>query len=265
MNPKTLVHQTYASLADRYDGCERINGLYARHLAQALAPRAGHRILDLAAGTGLCTRALRECAPDLSITAVDLTREMLAQAQKKLGTNAQFSAQDAECLAFADASFDIVNCGMGIYLFPNLPVALREMYRVTRAGGRVGVSIPGRGLPEVEQTLENFFQNHKPGAPRRSQPDTQAMALGIEYAIALTGFSNVQSRIVHEQVFFPNVQSLAEAMEGSGVRKLFLRGADRSLSDSEWQELLATFQRVCRTPNGLILPVQVILVTGERA
>jgi ubiquinone/menaquinone biosynthesis C-methylase UbiE len=264
MNYKTKISETYDSLATRYDGCERINGARARVLAQTLAPRAGERVLDLAAGTGLCTLALRECAPDLSVVATDLSKEMLYCAYTKIGRGAQFAVQDAEHLALASNYFDVVNCGMGVYLFPQLVDAMREMYRVAKPGGRVGFSFPGRGLPQVEEAIGQLVQTYMPAVPLLQQPESKVMAQGFESALASVGFTHVRSNIVPERILFPDMDALAQALEGSGVRALFLGVDAPPLPDSVWQEFLAIFQRLCATSGGVLIQSHVIIVMGER-
>src|SRR5947207_9091029 len=83
---------------------------YARDLAERLAARSPERVLEIAAGTGVVTRAMAALLPpDVSIIATDLNLPMLEQA-KAIGTTraVDWRQADAMDLPFDDAAFDAV-------------------------------------------------------------------------------------------------------------------------------------------------------------
>jgi ubiquinone/menaquinone biosynthesis C-methylase UbiE len=79
------------------------------------------------------------------VSGIDLSGAILQEAQRavrKAGlTNVELRKMDAEHLEFPDQAFDVVTCAFALFLFPNIEAALREMYRVCKPGGYVGVSI----------------------------------------------------------------------------------------------------------------------------
>ena len=94
---------------------------YAEDLAGRLCSRRVSRVLELAAGTGVVTRALaRELPRDCEIVATDLNQAMLDQAAA-LGTARplEWRQADAMQLPFEDASFDAVACQFGVMFFPD--------------------------------------------------------------------------------------------------------------------------------------------------
>lgn len=110
---------------------------YAADLVDRLRPRAPHRILELACGTGVVTRAMAAGLPEpSSIVATDLNPGMLEQA-KKLGVTrpVEWQVADATALPFADGSFDAVVCQFGAMFFPDKPQAYSEVRRVLAADG----------------------------------------------------------------------------------------------------------------------------------
>lgn len=110
---------------------------YARDLAERLAARAPKDVLEVAAGTGVVTRALDAMLPaQVSITATDLNQPMLDQGAK-IGTKRKVRWQQADALRlpFADLSFDAVVCQFGVMFFPDRPEAYAEALRVLRPGG----------------------------------------------------------------------------------------------------------------------------------
>jgi SAM-dependent methyltransferase len=95
-------------------------------------------VLEIACGTGLVTRRLRERVdPGLRVVATDLSAIMLRYAREKLGDGDGIEWQEADALAlpFADRSFGAVVCGFGIMFVPDRQAMLREARRVLVAGG----------------------------------------------------------------------------------------------------------------------------------
>jgi len=109
---------------------------YAEDLAQRVAAKPVRRVLEVAAGTGVVTRALAAALPDAEIVATDLNQAMLDHAAA-VGTMrpVEWRQADAMRLPFADAEFDAVVCQFGVMFFPDKPKAFAEARRVLRGGG----------------------------------------------------------------------------------------------------------------------------------
>ena len=109
----------------------------ARIVALAEAT-ATDEVLDIATGGGHTALALARVA--VTVTATDLTAEMLAAAEAHLrsagAANVRFELADAQALPFPDASFDIVTCRIAPHHFPHPDRFVREARRVLRPGGR---------------------------------------------------------------------------------------------------------------------------------
>jgi len=110
-------------------------------IVDGLAPAAGEQVLDVAAGAAHLGRAL---APHVAhVSAIDLTPEMLEQGQhlasrQGLG-NIAFQVGNATALPWLDAQFDLVACRIVLHQVADPGAVVREMVRVTRACGRIGV------------------------------------------------------------------------------------------------------------------------------
>ena len=113
---------------------------YADDLAARVAGVVQHRparVLEIAAGTGVVTRALAQRLPASgAIVATDLNQAMLDQA---IATGAarpvEWRQADAMRLPFSDAAFDVVACQFGAMFFPDKAAAYTEARRVLRPGG----------------------------------------------------------------------------------------------------------------------------------
>jgi ubiquinone/menaquinone biosynthesis C-methylase UbiE len=114
-----------------------IFGPYAADLVNRLASRSVTRVLEIAAGTGVVTRALASVLPErVAIVATDLNQPMLDEAST-LGTErpVEWRQADAMQLPFGDGTFDAVVCQFGVMFFPDKSKAFSEARRVLRPGG----------------------------------------------------------------------------------------------------------------------------------
>lgn len=110
---------------------------YAADLARRLESRPLSRLLEIAAGTGVATRAIASTLPPrVSIVATDLNPAMLERASA-IGTSraVEWRAADATELPFPDRTFDAVVCQFGAMFFPEKVTAFSEARRVLRPGG----------------------------------------------------------------------------------------------------------------------------------
>ncbi len=110
-------------------------------LCEAADVRTDERVLDVAAGNGNATlAAARRGARVVSTDYVDgLLERGRARADAEC-LSVQFELADAEALPFADASFDVVLSTFGVMFAPDQAQAAREMLRVCRRGGRIGLA-----------------------------------------------------------------------------------------------------------------------------
>ena len=112
---------------------------YAQDLAARAAELAPLRVLEIAAGTGVLTRALVSVLPTTAaIVATDLNPHMLDQARAR-GTDRPVDWQQADAMAlpFADDSFDLVVCQFGAMFFPDKRRGFAEARRVLKTGGHL--------------------------------------------------------------------------------------------------------------------------------
>ena len=119
-------------------------GPYAGFLAERLPPQPGGDVLEIACGTGLVTRRLRErLHPSVRLVATDLSQAMLEYARGRFpgDGNTEWQEADAMRLPFRDGAFGAVVCGFGMMFMPDKPAALREVRRVLRANGSLLFSV----------------------------------------------------------------------------------------------------------------------------
>jgi len=137
------VAQMFDGVARRYDVTNTVlsaglDKYWRKRTRQCLELRPGQHVLDLAAGTGVSTAELMRSGA--SAVACDFSLGMLrAGRSARSRQHVPFVAGDGMHLPFADESFDAVTISFGLRNIVDVPLALREMARVVRPGGRLVV------------------------------------------------------------------------------------------------------------------------------
>jgi len=142
------VRSVFDSVAPKYDlmndlmsaGLHRVWKRYTLTVAQA---QPGHQVLDIAGGTGdLSLGFARQVGPTGLVVHTDINEAMLREGRDRLldeGVVLPSMVCDAEKLPFADGSFDIVSVAFGLRNMTHKDLALAEMHRVLRTGGKLVV------------------------------------------------------------------------------------------------------------------------------
>ena len=133
------VASMFDAVAKKYDSTNNVLSggnavLWRAAMVRAVEPMAGERILDIAAGTGTSSAALQRHG--VTVIALDFSAGMVAEGRRK-HRNIEFVEADAEKLPFGDDEFDAVAISFGLRNVNAPKVALAEMYRVLKPGGRV--------------------------------------------------------------------------------------------------------------------------------
>lgn len=119
---------------------------------KAIDPQPGERILDIACGTGTSSSALTRTGAN--VVGLDFSAGMLEQARRK-HSNLEFVEGDAMKLPFHSDEFDAVTISFGLRNVSDPKVALSEMYRVLKPGGRLVITEFSR--PPVALLRAGYF------------------------------------------------------------------------------------------------------------
>ena len=214
---------------------------YAEDLAARLRSRRVSRVLELAAGTGVVTRALaRELPRECEIVATDLNQAMLDQAAA-IGTAraVEWRQADAMQIPFANASFDALVCQFGVMFFPERPKAFAEMRRVLKPGGVLLFNTWDRiedneFADVVTQALARLFPSDPPRFKARTPHgyhDTDA----IRRDVAAGGFAaaRIDTIAARSRADSPRIPAIAYC-QGTPLRtEIEARGAGRLAEATE--------------------------------
>jgi SAM-dependent methyltransferase len=233
--------------------------------------RTGHRVLDVAAGTGEQTlRIAQRVGPTGYILATDISTSMLnlaAEAIRDAGlTNVETRVMDAANIELEADSFDAVMCRQGLMFFPEPVKALSGMRRVVKPGSRVVALVwssaeknPYHGLPlAIVRRIGNM---PPPGA---GQPGM--FALGepsiLEGGFRAAGFLNIVIQAV------PLLRRFASAAEAIKIMQTpLLQRVTAKLSETEREKAQAEAEREFgrfQGPNGTELPGEVLIAAGTK-
>ena len=206
------VREMFTAIAPRYDLLNHllsahVDKLWWRRTARALAPvlaRPDARALDLCCGTGDMAFALRKTAKQAQITGADFSHAMLRLAREKTRSQDPITWIEADALRlpFPDASFDLVTSAFGFRNLADYDAGLREILRVLKPGGEVGIlefSEP-RGL--VGKAYRFYF--------RAVLPRIGTLISGVKGAYAYLPASVEQ---------FPSPAEMLERMRSAGFEQ----------------------------------------------
>ena len=143
---------------------------FAADLAQRAASFSPSAVLEIAAGTGVVTRALApKLSPRASYVVTDLNQPMLDYAASRQAPDSRIKWRQADALAlpFENAAFDLVCCQFGAMFFPDRSSAYREAKRVLKPGGHFLFNVWDRieenvFADDVTNALARIFPNDPP-------------------------------------------------------------------------------------------------------
>jgi len=191
---------------------------YAQDLAQRVEASNPALVLEIAAGTGILSRCLRDTLPaSVRLTVTDLNAPMLDRAQSKFrpGEQAEFQTADAMLLPFRDEAFDAVACQFGVMFFPDPDRCNREVFRVLEPGGAYVFNSwashednPfGRIAHEV---VASFFLEDPPQFYK--VPFSCSDPAPIRASLAEAGFVEIETAAVTRRGTIPDAEAFARGL-----------------------------------------------------
>jgi SAM-dependent methyltransferase len=232
------------------------------HLLARLSPLPGERWLDLACGAGAV--AMRAASEGADVTGVDLAPALIEAAKRRAaeqGFSIEYRVGDCENLPFEDAGFDVVSSSVGFIFAPDHAAAARELARVTKPGGRVGISAwePTGGVADLVQ-LQSRFQ----------PPPPEGVGLPFDWARREHAEELLGDAFELE---FDEGDAPQTGESGERIWQLFLSGVGpmKALHDSleperaeELHGAMVDFFEGFRTNGGISQPRPYVLILGTR-
>ncbi|MEQ1805621.1 MAG: methyltransferase domain-containing protein [Burkholderiaceae bacterium] len=229
----------------------------------ALMP--GERVLDVACGTGLVSlAAAASVGPHGHVHGVDLSGHMVGAAQQRAAdrgiAHTSFTRMDGEALDFPDASFDVVMCALGLMYMPDPAQAVREMRRVLRPGGRLGLSVWGErsrcGWSAVFEIVDAEVASEVcPLFFRLGQQDTLA------HLCADAGFDIVEQRRIESTLAYVDADEACDASFIGGPVALAWSRFDVQTRERVRARYLASID-TWRSAQGYLVPGEFVVLAA---
>jgi ubiquinone/menaquinone biosynthesis C-methylase UbiE len=191
---------------------------YAVDLVSRLDLPENAAVLELACGTGIVTRRLRNrLGSKARLIATDLNGAMMSYAARKFRIEeaVEWKQADATDLPFEDQSFDVAVCQFGLMFFPDKEKAVRETYRVLKPGGiflfNVWDTIEQNDLALIAHTvISKFFENNPPDF--YEVPFSFHDPEMIESLVRAAGFSKVEVSLLPLDAIGSSAQDAAKGL-----------------------------------------------------
>jgi len=168
--------------------------IVGENICEAVDLRAGQRVLDVAAGNGNATLAAARRFAD--VVSTDYVGELLERGRERAAADrlpVAFQEADAENLPFPDASFDVALSTFGVMFTPNHEKAAKELLRVCRPGGKIGLAnwTPESFIGRLFKTIGRYV----PPAPGLKSPAMWGSKPHLDALFGAEAAVNAQSRV----------------------------------------------------------------------
>jgi ubiquinone/menaquinone biosynthesis C-methylase UbiE len=255
-----------AELYERYVA-RYILGPWAPLLVDAACLTAGERVLDVACGTGVVTRAAaKRVGPAGQVIGVDLNPGMIEVARSLTappGAPIEWLERSALDLQLANASVDVVLCQQGLQFFADRALAMQEMRRVLVHGGRLALSVwTGAGIynSAVGEALARFMCEEAAVrfcASRHVPAEEELRRLATEVR-----FSDVEVRVSRIEIHLPRLDKFTlDHLAATPVAPV-IAAADREASNKIGASVMQLLQRYA-DGDGITYPEETHVLTAR--
>jgi ubiquinone/menaquinone biosynthesis C-methylase UbiE len=234
--------------------------------------RAGHRVLDVAAGTGEQTLlAARRVGPTGYVLATDISASMMSLAAAAIRearlANVETRVMDAANIELEADSFDAVICRQGLMLFPEPVKALVEMRRVVKPGSRVAAVVWSSAEKNPHQALPLTIVRRIGNLPSPGAGQPGLFAMGepaiLEGVFRAAGFLDIVIQPVPLVRRFTSTAEVARHTAGNPVvQQLIAKLSDRE-RERAWVAIEQGFSRF-QGPNGVELSGERLVAAGSK-
>jgi ubiquinone/menaquinone biosynthesis C-methylase UbiE len=242
-------------LAHHYEQVSAVHQFKAGQvLIEELAVALGEKILDVGSGTGLLAEYVAGLVgPTGSVVGIDPLPLRIILAQQKEQPNLSFKVSSAYNLReFPEASFDVVYLNAVLHWLPDKLGPLREIHRVLKTGGRLGISTGSKDHPNQLQEIKALVLSREPYnryAEASGGMAHRVSAGELEGLLKQTGFAVKKLAVRPHVRYHPTPEAAIEFAEASSFGN-FLGHLPAELRTAAGEEIMRELEQY-RTPEGI--------------
>ena len=298
---KELDAASYDGVAEAFDRpSQRLSGKAADRLTSLVRVTSADRVLDVGTGTGLLPFGLASASEaPASILGIDISSGMIETARRRLhderhdDPRIRFERMDAEQLDLESDSFDVALSAFALTHVPRPELAMREIFRVLRPGGRLGIALGSRppspsgaqlrhAVSEIARRIEQWRGRrltadlldrivdrriggsvHVPeGAPLATQlnrvPLLRALARDAGFEAIDTSWRNYQNEVESPDEFW----DIHRTIRSDSRKRLLV--APPGVEQQVREEFMAECRRTLARGGVMTFPISVVFVTARK-
>ncbi len=266
---KDRITGVFSRSAELYD---QIGPKFFSHYGNRVVAHAniapGTAVLDIACGRGaLLFPAQKKVGQSGRVIGIDLAEGMVAQTRGDIANlgveNVAVLHMDAEKLQFQAESFDVVLCGFALFFFPNLELALAEIYRVLKPNGVFAISTFG----DLDERWEKVRELNRSYYKRiHSGPEVETNSLNsrqiLEETLSTAGFRKIEIVAEELEIYYQDEKEWWAAGWTHGFRG-FLEMLDEKTLRAYQSEVFQALREI-KDEQGIPDSVQVLLTRAIR-
>jgi len=268
---REYTRTAWNATAEKYRRLLRLFEPYGFDLLARLNPKIRESALDLATGPGEPAMSIaRMVGPDGRVVGIDLSERMVQLAtriaKERRIPGVTFLAMDAETLDFPDESFDLVTSRFGFQVFANPETVAREVHRVLRPKGRIGVAVwstadKATAIEAVVGPMLEFAEPDETGY--RPTPFELGGQGELAKLLADAGFGETQEeRRTHTMAFKDEDEYIEILVEGTPLGRA-IQEEDPLVQKKILAKTRANLRK-WKSRKGILIPCEGVIVTGTK-
>jgi ubiquinone/menaquinone biosynthesis C-methylase UbiE len=253
-NPKKVEFKEWVAgvfdrASDTYDNVgPRFFTYHGKGLVEFSNIKPGSHVLDIACGKGaVLIPAGNKVGEEGKVIGIDISSSMVSKLESELKSigisNAKVLKMDAEDLQFEDQSFDAAFCGLALFFFPDLGLALRECKRVLKPGGHFYFSTFAGFEAPWQDKIAKISKSYQEKLAPAPTAETKAMdkEAEIEKELEAVGFVDLEHMVDSHPFYFEDENQWWD-IQWSTFQRAFLERLDPNALDEFKQEVFKIVQ-----------------------